>query len=355
LRGPQLSLAIPCYNEEESIGETAPALARAFRDAGIDLELVLVDNGSTDRTGAILDELIQGGLPARKIAVHENRGYSGGIVLGLEACTAPIIGFVHADGQVDPVDVVRVYRLMENREQRVLAKVRRRFRQDNMKRKVVSIVYNGLMQVVFGWLGAIDLNGSPKLFSRVTFARMRLEAKDWFLDPEIILKAKWLGLRVIEIDVEGRARHGGVSHVRRETIFEFLQNICRYRFGGRLRRWYRKLHQAEAAAPPAEVSGSVLPTPLGLAAVRVVEQRRFEDARGFLHKVLAASQTRRGLPPGEVYVTAARPGEAKGNHYHRHMGEWFAVVTGEGAIELCDPTTGERRRVELGASRPRAV
>ena len=352
--GPQLSLAIPCYNEEASIGETAPAVMRAFREAGVDLELVLVDNGSTDRTGAVIDELIAGGLPARKIAIAVNGGYSAGILAGLAACTAPVIGFIHADGQVSPEDTVMVYRLMENRRDRVLAKVRRRFRQDSWRRKLVSILYNGMMQVMFGRLGAIDINGSPKMFSRRTFERMQLWSQDWFLDPEIILKAKWLGLRTIEIDVEGHARHGGTSHVRGETMFEFLVNMMRYRFGSRMRRWYRSL-----PPPGADVDGDATAAgtgaPVGLAAVRVIEQRRFEDARGYLQKILAASQTQRGVPQGEVYVTAALPGEAKGNHFHRRMGEWFAVVQGEGAVQLCDPDSGERRRIPLGASRPRAV
>lgn len=349
---PQVSLAIPCYNEAESIGATAPGIVQAFQRAGVHLELILVDNGSTDRTGAIIDELIRGGLPASKIALPINQGYSAGILAGLAACRAPIIGFVHADGQVAPDDVVMVYRLMEHREQRVLAKVRRRFRQDSWKRKIVSIIYNGMMQVLFGWLGAIDINGSPKLFSRANFLRMRLQSRDWFLDPEIILKAKGLGLRVIEIDVEGRARHGGASNVRRETILEFLANICRYRFGTPLRRWRRELR-----GEPRDTDGQANPPPPAarLDSVRIVEQQRFEDARGFLHKVLAAAQTTGGLPRGEVYVTAAHPGEAKGNHYHRRMGEWFAVVQGSGAVLLCDPGTGERRRVPLSAAQPRAV
>lgn len=362
MKAPELSLTIPCYNEEASIGETAPALVRAFEEAGVALELILVDNGSTDNTAEVIDDLIAGGLPATKVTIEENTGYSPGIIRGLEACSAPIIGFVHADGQVAANDVVMVYRLMERREQRVLAKVRRRFRGDSWRRKIVSIIYNGLMQVTFGWLGAIDINGSPKMFSRETFHKMRLQSKDWFLDPEIILKAKWLGIRVIEIDVEGRPRAGGVSHVRRQTMWEFLCNICRYRFGSTLRRWYREVENelpektivpAPRRAPDAPADGPAMPA--GFEGVRVVEQKRFEDERGFLHKILSASQTSGRFPNGEVYCTAAHPGEAKGNHYHERMGEWFAVVQGEAALMLCDPKTGRRHRIELLASKPVVV
>jgi dTDP-4-dehydrorhamnose 3,5-epimerase-like enzyme len=378
MQPPELSLTIPCYNEEASIGETAPALVRAFEEAGVALELILVDNGSTDNTSQVLDDLIANGLPATKVSIATNTGYSPGIIRGLEACTAPIIGFVHADGQVAPADVVMVYRLMERREQRVLAKVRRRFREDSWRRKIVSIIYNGLMQVMFGWLGAIDINGSPKLFSRETFRKMRLQSTDWFLDPEIILKAKRLGIRTIEIDVEGRPRAGGASHVRRQTMFEFLGNICSYRFGSTMRKWMREVQQESdiaqaqeatatiavksaattsaltANATPSKAQGSV-DMPPGFDAVRVIEQKRFEDSRGFLQKILASQQCGGKFPSGEVYVTAAKPGEAKGNHYHTRMGEWFAVVQGNGALLLCDPATGGRHRIELLASQPIAA
>jgi glycosyltransferase involved in cell wall biosynthesis len=358
---PEVSLVMPCYNEEACLRETAPTLVRAFADEAIDLELVLVDNGSRDRTGAIIDELMAAGLPVTKVAIAVNRGYGHGIVRGLEVCRAPLIGYLCADGQVAPEDVVRTYRLSAHREERVLAKVRRRFRQDSWKRKIVSIIYNGLMLGLFGWLGAIDINGSPKIFSRRAFRAMRLRSDDWFLDPELILKARRLGLRVIEIDVEGYARHSGTSHVRRQTMIEFLKNILSYRTGRYLRDWH-----AETADFRAERARDLIPehpaTPpvtdlvqRPLERVRILEQARFEDERGFLQKVLTATQAGGHPPQGEVYVTAARPGESKGHHYHMRMGEWFTVVSGRALLLIRDPNTGEGREIEFSSERPRTV
>ena len=67
------------------------------------------------------------------------------------------------------------------------------------------------------------------------------------------------------------------------------------------------------------------------------------------------SQAGGRFPEGEVYVTVARPGKAKGNHFHLRMGEWFAVIEGEGKIEVCDPETGQRGEVRLGATLPPGV
>jgi polyisoprenyl-phosphate glycosyltransferase len=349
-----LSLAMPCYNEEEALPTTTPELARVFADAGVHLQLVLVDNGSTDGTGAVIDSLVDQGLPITKVSAPVNLGYGGGILAGLRACEAPLMGYSCADGQVSAADTLMVYHLLAGREDRVLAKVRRRFRQDSWRRKLVSISYNGVMQALYGGLGAIDINGSPKLFSRAVFERMDLVSEDWFLDPEIIIKARYLGLKIIEIDVEGHARRGGTSHVDLQTCTEFAHNIGRYRLGGALSRWRRG---ARGEAPLAATNSGAEPAPLAspLDGVRMVDQQRHEDERGFVHKVLRDSQARSGRSRGEVYVTSARPGESKGHHLHRTMGEWFAVVEGRGELWLADPAGGLPLRIEVRASRPSSV
>ena len=249
-----------------------------------------------------------------------------------------------------------VYHLLAGREDRVLAKVRRRFRQDSWRRKLVSISYNGMMQALYGGLGAIDINGSPKLFSRTVYERMELVSEDWFLDPEIIIKASYLGLKIIEIDVAGHARRGGTSHVDLRTCTEFAHNIGRYRLGRALSHWRRG---AGDAVSPAAADPGAGPAPAPAASpldgVQVVDQQRFEDERGFVHKVLRDSQTRSGRSRGEVYVTSARPGESTGHHWHRTMGEWFAIVEGRGELWLADPADGLPLRIEVRASRPSSV
>jgi len=366
---PCISIVMPCYNEEVAIAVTAPALIKTFSKERIELQLVLVNNGSTDRTGEIIEELINEGYPIKKVEFKENQGYGGGILHGLAECEAPIVGFLCADGQVSSEDVLMAYRLILGREDRVLTKVRRRFREDSWKRKIISIIYNGLMQVLYGRLGAIDINGSPKIFSRKTFEAMELVSKDWFLDPEIIIKCKYLGLRVIEVDVEGVQRKGGTSNVNLGTCVEFLKNLTQYRLGNRLGQWKgriteggvpQSLQKKEAAVvgglEPLTASTCCFPqSPEIIPGVKVLEQKRFEDSRGFVQKVLTASQCNGNTPQGEVYVTSARPGEAKGNHYHLKMGEWFSIVQGSGYVDIWDPKSGSHTSIPMGESNPRTV
>jgi len=241
---PELSMVIPCFNEEECLPLTVPALAEAFQAAGVRLEFVLVDNGSRDRTSAVIDTLIARGLPIVKAVVPVNQGQGLGVLTGLPPCRGRYIGWVCADGQVAPQDVVQVFLRLRGASVPSLAKVRRRFRPDGWLRKVVSIVYNGLMQVAFPGMPSIDVNGTPKIMHAEIARLMELTSRDWFLDPETMLKAWYLGIPVIEIDSFGQLRNGGLSHVRAATVIEFLKNIFRYRFGGPWRSWQKRVDQS---------------------------------------------------------------------------------------------------------------
>ncbi len=259
---PELSLVMPCYNEEECLRQTAGELLAACAAADIALQLVLVDNGSRDSTGAVIDALIAAGQPVTKVVVEVNQGYGNGVLEGFRHCEAPLVGTVMADGQVAADDIVGIFRVAHAAPVPTLAKVRRRFREDSWRRRLVSVIYNLGMQAAFGWLGSIDLNGSPKIMPRAAMLAMELQSRDWFLDPEIMIKSKYLGLRVSERNVKGLMRQGGKSNVRYSTCLQFLKNIARYRFGGELRRWKNTVRQSSywqqrrhtpAPAPPRSV------------------------------------------------------------------------------------------------------
>src|SRR5262245_44322052 len=255
---PELSLVIPCYNEESCLELTIPPLARAFSNAGVSLQIVLVDNGSTDRTSDVIDRLITNGTPVTKGVVKTNEGQGLGFLTGFGLCRGKYIGNLCADGQVLPEDVVGVYRLLKTANAPCLAKARRRFRPDSWVRKLVSILYNGMMQVLFPGLPGLDVNGNPKMMPAEVLRLMELSSRDWFLEAEVMLKARYLNLRVIEVDIFGLPQKHSPSHVRVAAIVEFLQNIVAYRIGRPWRAWRKRIPrdsllrlQASAAAASA--------------------------------------------------------------------------------------------------------
>lgn len=234
---PDLSVVVPCYNEEECLRDTIPPLAAAFAEAGVDVELVLVDNGSTDSTGEVIDSLIEDGFPIRKATVEVNIGQGQGFLTGFAHATGRHIANFCADGQVPAADVVKVYEAAVAAGRPTLAKARRRYRNDSWMRKILSIIYNGMMQVLFVGLPSIDVNGNPKVLPSEILRQMELRSTDWFIEAEIMLKAHYLRMPTIEFDVFGLAREGGSSHVRFDAVIEFVRNIFAYRFGGVWRDW----------------------------------------------------------------------------------------------------------------------
>lgn len=238
---PDLSLAMPCYNEQDCLELTVPPLFEAFEKAGISLELVMVDNGSTDKTSEVIDRLIARGFRIVKVVVPVNRGQGLGIRNGLNTCRGRHLGYLAADGQVAPENVLLIYRSVVTAGNRTLAKVRRRFRPDSSIRKIVSVCYNVSMLILFPGMPSMDINGSPRIMASEILPLLGLTSSDWFLEAEIMLKAMYLRLLVIEIDVPGHLRKGGSSNVRLHTIFEFIGNILWYRFGGPWRAWRKQV------------------------------------------------------------------------------------------------------------------
>jgi glycosyltransferase involved in cell wall biosynthesis len=232
-RAPDLSLIMPCYNEEEAVGYTIPKLMGAFRIAGHTLQLIAVDNGSVDRTGEILRRLAAEEPSIVFHRVEVNEGYGNGILEGIPRCTARWVGIIPADGQVDAEDVVRLYEAAEATNGEVLAKVRRRFRMDGLRRKLVSVSYNLLVRLLWPGLASLDLNGTPKIIRRDFLLAMELRSKGWLLDPEMMIKAHYMGLRILELNVFARVRGTGLSHVRPSTCWEFLSHLVLFRFAPR--------------------------------------------------------------------------------------------------------------------------
>jgi glycosyltransferase involved in cell wall biosynthesis len=236
---PDISIVMPAYNEEEIVAYTVRRLVQAFERGGYRLQLVVVDNGSRDRTFEIIQELADE-MPAvlpHQVAVNE--GYGNGVTNGFPLCTGRWIGWIPADGQVDAEDVVRLYEAIAATDGRCLAKVRRRFRMDGLLRKVVSISYNALVWVLWPTLGSLDLNGVPKILPREVLGAMKITSKQWFLDPEIMIKAHYMGIRVLELNVFARMRGGGLSHVRANTCWEFFRGLMFFRFSPSMKAWRR--------------------------------------------------------------------------------------------------------------------
>ncbi|MBN95472.1 MAG: hypothetical protein CL928_15635, partial [Deltaproteobacteria bacterium] len=229
---PSLGLCIPLYNEEGNVEAVARDLLGAFRQASVPLQLVLVDNGSTDDTRKLIGTLAASEPEISGVFLERNRGYGGGILAGMARLGGDreVVGYMWGDGQIGGSDVIRVYRRLVA-EKADLAKARRVERVDGWRRAAVSRVYNAMTLWLFH-VTSPDTNGCPKLFSRTTWKQLAPHSEDWFLDPEIMIAVASRGLKLAEVDVVARPRTAGVSKVGTGTVLEFCKNIVKVRVKG---------------------------------------------------------------------------------------------------------------------------
>lgn len=205
----KLSIIVPCYNEEKNL----PNLLAAF-DKAIDrndIELVIVNNGSTDNSKTVLNELLNKYPFSRQIDVAINKGYGYGIMSGLRAAKGEFLGWTHADLQTDPSDVLKALRIIElnNDNQNLYIKGDRKGRPlfDQFFTSGMSLFETLYMGKVL-W----DINAQPNIFHKSFFDKWEGNApNDFSLDLYVLYMAKHLNLDINRFSVRFPERQHGES------------------------------------------------------------------------------------------------------------------------------------------------
>ena len=107
---PELSIAIPFYNEEKIIELLVKELIDQLMEHKIDYELILINNGAKDRTEEIIKELSSKDRRIKPLKIEINQGYGFGVGSGLKKATGNYIGYMDGDFEVLPEDVIKVYK-----------------------------------------------------------------------------------------------------------------------------------------------------------------------------------------------------------------------------------------------------
>ena len=165
-----------------------------------DLEITVVDDGSSDRTGAIADELARSDPRVRVIHHGTRRGYGGAVRSGLVAATKPWVFFTDGDRQFALEDLALLVAESDGADAVVGF---RKKRADPARRLFVAWVYNGLIRMLFGG-GWRDVDCAFKLFRREVFVRVPLErvrSNGAFFSPELLITLRRAGVRVRQVGV----------------------------------------------------------------------------------------------------------------------------------------------------------
>lgn len=89
--------------------------------------------------------------------------------------------------------------------------------------------------------------------------------------------------------------------------------------------------------------------------IQIIDRRIISDSRGYFLKVLTGKEDNLPSYTGEIYVTSAKPGEAKGGHYHPEANEWFTLLQGECRLELTDVFSKEKQLITLKSDLPQSI
>lgn len=206
----RLSLVIPCYNE----GKSLPTLFKRCQEvlqAAPDIEIILVDNGSTDETPAAMRQLIQSYPGIRTLRIEKNQGYGFGILSGLRAATGDILAWTHADMQTDPMDAVRGLQFFKEAKDHAKLFVKGR-RYGRPFADVIFMIAMGLFETALLRQPLWDINAQPNMFPRQFFERLHNPPHDFALDLFVYYQARAMGLNVKRFPVYFGPREHGVSH-----------------------------------------------------------------------------------------------------------------------------------------------
>ena len=203
-----LSLVIPCYNESESLPTLIEKCQAIISE---NIEIILVDNGSSDSTPEILGPFEKHNTGLRSTRVEQNIGYGNGILAGLKVAQGEILGWTHADLQADPADVLAAYQLYErsaNPSNLFVKGVR-------TGRPVVDRIFTtgmAVFETIFMRTGMWDINAQPTLMPRSLYSAWRNAPIDFSLDLYAYYQAKKQRAEIQRIPVRFGPRTFGESH-----------------------------------------------------------------------------------------------------------------------------------------------
>lgn len=200
-----LSIVVPVLNEAESLRPLWAEIRSAVQSAGIDAEVVFVDDGSSDQSWAVISEVAGGDPRVSGIRFRRNFGKAAALSAGMQAARGDLLMMMDADLQDDPAEIPRLLQQIEAGFDVVNGWKRRRL--DPWHKVLPSRVFNGMVSALTG-VSLHDHNCGLKMFRREVAAEIRLYGE---LHRFIPVLAAARGFRATELEINHRPRKFGHS------------------------------------------------------------------------------------------------------------------------------------------------
>ena len=206
---PRLSIVAPCYNEEAGLEEFHRRISAAAQDiVGSDYELIVLNDGSTDRTWAIMVDLVRRDPCVVAVNLSRRHGHQLAITAGLYTCRGDRILTIDADLQDPPELLGEMWRLMEHAEADVVYGLRRERKGESvLKRGTAALFYRLMRRVGYADL-PVDAGDFRLMTRRVLDILNSMPEQHRFIRGMV----SWIGLRQVPLAYDRAPRQSGTSN-----------------------------------------------------------------------------------------------------------------------------------------------
>lgn len=220
-----LSVFFPAYNDAGTIASLVIRAVQVASRLTSDFEVIVINDGSADATGDILDELVRQYPQVRAIHHPKNRGYGGALRTGFAAATKELIAYTDGDAQYDPAEFERLWMAMTPDVDFVNGyKISR---SDPWHRIVIGRVYHHTVKLLFR-LRVHDVDCDFRLMRRTVFDRVKLERDTGVICLEMMRKVQQAGFRIVEVPVHHYHRtHGRSQFFNVRRLFWTAVDVAR--------------------------------------------------------------------------------------------------------------------------------
>jgi glycosyltransferase involved in cell wall biosynthesis len=220
----RISIVLPAYDEQGAIEEQVRTVLSATEPMGFEArEVIVVNDGSGDSTGEIIDRLAGENEEIRAIHHPHNLGYADALKSGFAAARYELVFYTDSDLQFDMRELKNLLPAIDDYH---LVCGFRIYRFDPLSRLILSWGYNLLVRILFR-IRIRDIDCAFKLFRREIFDQITIESRNFFVDTEILAKARAHGMRMTEIGVRHYPRRAGQSTIRPSHILNTLVEIAK--------------------------------------------------------------------------------------------------------------------------------
>ena len=202
---PRLSVFFPCYNEEGNVERVVGEALDVLPSVSDDFEIIIVNDGSGDRTGEIADQLAAADGRIRAVHHETNKGYGAALRSGFAAATKQLVFYTDRDGQFDMRELSELLPLARRYD---IVSGYRINRQDNAIRRLNAFMWGKLVQALLRFR-CRDVDCAFKVYRRSIFDVIELKSSGALIDAEILARATRAGCTIGELPVHHRPRIAG--------------------------------------------------------------------------------------------------------------------------------------------------